>query len=205
MPIKHTSANENLILIFINYLGFLDYGDEYRTITFCSFWTNIISTENLLGQFIDANESALKKGVKLERLLVIQGKRQNDSENAEYIDHIKKTVIRNVELMAKYPGYKFKLLFSDDHDSYQKKEYNFAIITSSQTKERIIFKPQRNSHHIQSTDISKDKNKIFADETRYKEIMNLWESQIVSLENKSFIVSLNLKDKIVSRLFKNGL
>lgn len=44
--IRHSTANENLIQIFINYLGFLEAGDTYLTITFCGFWSNLIAKKS---------------------------------------------------------------------------------------------------------------------------------------------------------------
>lgn len=219
IKIDHNTVNENVISVFNNYLKLLKNGDTYKTITFWSFWKNLIPNKNLLESFVTNNVNALAEDAYLERVLIIDIAKigTKSEENKKYEDGIRIIIRENVRILEYQPKYVFRLLFTSGHDFYENDGYNFAVVNikerrldisiekkthhSSNINEYIIFKPIRVNHEINTTEIIRNnQDELNKCNDKLNVVYREWSEKQNLSELKEFISSLKLEDELISKL-----
>lgn len=229
LEINHSITNGNLVSLFCIYISMLEDSDTYETITFSRFWTDILRNETMTHKFLSTNKSALDRGAIISRILVVDtikiDKHFETNQNVDeheiymYIEMIKKIVECNVDLLKTYElfnednndlyrtNYDFRVLFSKNHDHYEREFYNFAIINTAKSKEKIIFEPG-NSTSIDSTKLfssNKSENIHRIEDKREKllRVNEAWKIQQSTENILKFIseLSINKNENLLTRIF----
>lgn len=163
--INHHKTQNELLRTFCFYLDNIDSNYVFSAISFYQFWINLLTLEknNTTFNFLKSNINALNAGALLSRVLVIDERLFNNNINendilfdgilkSEYRSGISKILKANIEQLCSYTNYKFKILFTVDHEQMRNRFINFALIEkSSQNKllEAVLLEAStRNSSDI---------------------------------------------------------
>jgi hypothetical protein len=219
LKIDHNSANGNMSRLFNMYFQNISGIHTYKTITFLKFWADFYSQHNGIDIFLDNNFEALSKGAIVERTLVIPKNLQvtyDSLDKAKIIKMYSEIITQNLILQDKISNmqghYKFRLLFSDKHQLYENKLYNFALISNDDESEVIIFDPSRDlpiqntSISIFDTSVNRDNNVRMFDEVSIKKKMlnkieKEWRNQELLQIHISFLLDLRISKVFLKRMF----
>jgi hypothetical protein len=221
LQVNHTMANGTMIKLFSIYFSALNEGDTYDTITFRKFWS--VFLENQRDKlFITKNKEAIEKGVIITRTLIIPKSflaKSLSIADEKSLPMYREIIEKNIELINDLPtetfkkNYKFRILFSANHDKLEQNYYNFALIQTKSKEQKIVFSPS-NTPLIGGTkmmicDMKSPRSKdlhmgsIEDSKEKLKEIYNEWKKQNRD-DLKYFIDALELTPETIDILFYNS-
>lgn len=156
-------ANGSLIKMLGMYMNQMKENDIYETITFQEFWQDTSAMSNKKYEFINSNKNLLHKGIRIERILIVndalivphlsdlieQVKGKLNESNIKiwydrytYYTGLLNTIRMNIDLCKEYHNYAFRIFFAKKYGVFSLGAYNYAaILTDGKKDDIILFKP----------------------------------------------------------------